>query len=440
MELKTNMKKNIFSIIIIFIILSKCLYSQNSVSGNLTLDEAISLALKNQPLIESAEDNLKAAEAKINEQKSFDYPNVEGNLSYNRLGPVSSIQFGGGSFLLYPANNYNADVSANYTLYDFGKKSALLDLAKSFKLTSAENINFVKNQLSYKTVYLFYSILYLEKSLKVKNDEIKTLEQHLDITQKRVNSGTATDFDVLTVKVRVASAENERTDIQNAINKEKIALRDLLGLPSGQEINLSGELNLITQTTNSDSLLAQAFVQREEMKIAKDENNSLELQKHVASLGDLPKLNIMGDYGIKNGFMPNLNALRGNWVLGVSANIPIFNGFRKDAQVQEAEANLDANSAHISALKRKIKTEVDQSISQLKTSQAQLTTAELQVEQAKQAVQRAKISYENGVITNLDLLDAETSLAKAELLNLRVIYQNVANTYDLKEAIGDVIR
>jgi outer membrane protein len=101
---------------------------------------------------------------------------------------------------------------------------------------------------------------------------------------------------------------------------------------------------------------------------------------------------------------------------------------------------MNANEAQISFLKRKIKTEVDQSISELKSSQAQLSTTELQVEQAKQAVKRAEASYENGAITNLDLLDAETSLSEAELLHLRVVYQNVVNTYDLKEAVGDVIR
>lgn len=440
MELKTNMKKIIFSIISLFMILSSSSYPQNTIDGNLTLDEAIKLALKNQPLIEKAEDEVKAADAKIYGQKSFNYPNVEANLSYNRLGPISSIEFGGSSFLLYPANNYDADIGARYTLYDFGKRNSLLDLVKSFKMTSEEKINYVKNQLSYSTVHLFYSILYLEKSLRVKNDEIKTLEQHLDITQKKVNSGTATDFDVLTTKVRVASAKNEKVDIENAINKEKIALRDLLGLSSDKQINLSGDLTLMPQTTNSDSLLTQAFVQREEIKIAEDARNSLKLQKNVASHGDLPKLNLMANFGFKNGFMPNIDVLRGNWVLGVSADIPIFNGFRKDAQVQEAEANLNANNAQILSLKRKIKTEVDQSISQLKTSQAQLSTTELQVEQAKQAVQRAEASYENGVITNLDLLDAETSLAEAELLHLRVVYQNVVNTYALKEAVGDIVR
>jgi outer membrane protein len=260
------------------------------------------------------------------------------------------------------------------------------------------------------------------------------------VTQKKVNSGTATDFEVLTTKVRVASAENQKVDIENEITKQEISLKSLLGLAVDSPLVLQGDLSLLSMPINNDSLLELAYTQREELKIAQDAQKSIEQQKQVASLSDAPTLNAIASYGLKNGLMPNLDVLRGNWVVGISANIPIFNGNRKDAQIQEAEANLNANDAQISALKRKINMEVQQAISDLETSKAKLKSTQLQVEQASEAVKRAEVSYLNGVITNLDLLDAETSLSEAELLHLRVIFQNVINAYNLKKAVGDVIR
>ncbi len=441
MEKKFDMKNNIIIIVIIAVLsVINTSYSQNSLNGQLTLNKAIQLTLKNQPLINQAKDDVNAAEAKIQEQKSFNYPDINADLSYSRIGPVPAIQFGSESFRLYPGNNYDAHVRARYNIFDFGKKKALLDLTKSFKLTAQEKINYIENNLSYKTVKLFYSILFLEKSLDVKNDQINTLESHLEITQKKVKNGTATDFDVLTTRVRVASAKNQKVDIEDEINKQKIALRSLLGLSSGTPLDLQGDLSLLTQSTNIDSLLAKAYTQREEIRIAKDAQNSIEIQKKVASLGDKPTLNAMVSYGLKNGFMPNIDVLRGNWIVGISANIPIFNGNRKDATVQEAEANLNAADSRISALKREIKTEVQQAVSELNTSRDKLSSTKLQVEQAEQALKRAKTSYENGVITNLDMLDAETSLSEAEFLHLRVIFQNIINTYSLRETAGDVIR
>jgi outer membrane protein len=435
------MKKNIvMAAVIAVIMLTSAVYSQNKFKGNLTLNEAIQLALKNQPLITQAEQEVNAAEAKINEQKSFEYPNVEADISYARIGPIPAIQFGNESFILAPANNYDAHVSAGYNIFDFGRKNALLDLTKSYKLTAQEKTNYIKDKLSYNTTKLFYSILYLEKSLDVKNDQIKALETHLDVIQKKVDSGTATDFEVLTTKVRVASAENQKVDIENEINKQKIALNSLMGLPADTPLDLQGDLSLLSMRVNNDSLLDLAYSQREELKIAQDAQRSIEQQKQVASLSNAPTLNAIASYGLKNGLMPNLDVLRGNWVVGISANIPIFNGNRKDAQIQEADANLNANDAQISALKRKIDMEVQQAVSDLETSKAKLKSTQLQVDQAAEAVKRAEVSYINGVITNLDLLDAETSLSEAKLLHLRVIYQNVVNAYNLKEAIGDVIR
>ncbi len=436
------MRRKIFFIVtaVLSVLLIKTGFPQNTIKDSLNLEQALKLALKNQPLIMQAESEVRAAEAKISEQKSFDYPDVEGELSYSRVGPVPSIVFGSEIFNLFPANNYDAHVSARYQVYDFGKKDALLNLTKSYKVPAEEKINYIKNQLTYKTAQTFYTILFLQQSLDVKNDEIKTLKEHIGTADKRVENGTATDFDVLTTKVRVAAAENQKMDIKNAINKAKILMRALLGLPSDTPVNVSGSLKLPNSIVSKDSLINAALTQREEIKIATDSENSIKLQKEAAALGDKPSLNAFGSFGIKNGYMPNLKVLRGNWVVGLAANVPIFNGYRTDAKVQEAQANLDANDAHLLELERKIKAEVESSLSELNNSRNKLGTTELQVKQAEQALQRAKTQYQNGVITNLDLLDAETSLSEAQLLHLRVVYRNVINTYNVKEAAGDEIR
>ena len=436
------MKRKIYLIVtvVLSILLIQTCFPRDAVKDSLNLEQALKLALKNQPLIMQAESEVRAAEAKISEQKSFDYPSFEGDLSYTRIGPVASIVFGSELFNLYPANNYDAHVSARYQVYDFGKKDALLDLTKSYKVTAEEKINYIKNQITYKTAQTFYTILFLEQSLAVKNEQIKTLEEHIGTANKKVENGTATDFDVLTTKVRVAAAENQKMDIENAINKAKIMMRALLGLSSDAPVNVSGNLELHNKVESKDSLINAALTQREEIKIATDAENSIKLQKQAASLGDKPSLNAIGSFGFKNGYMPNLKVLRGNWVVGLAANIPIFNGYRTDAKVQEAQASLDANDAHLLELERKIKAEVESSLSELNNSRNKLGTTELQVKQAEQAHQRAQTQYQNGVITNLDLLDSETSLSEAKLLHLRVVYQNVINSYNVKEAVGDEIR
>jgi outer membrane protein len=429
------------SIITIVIILFTFIdgYSQQSVKDTINLQQAIKLALTNQPLLKQAIEDVNASEAKIKEQNSFYYPRVNGDLSYTRIGPVPTIQFGGTGFTLAPNNNYDAHISASQLVYDFGKRSALMDLVKSYKLSSEDKLKLIKNNLSFQTVKVFYTILFTEKSIDVKNEQINTLKKHIELTNKKVQSGSATDFDVLTTKVRVASAENQKIDLENNLNKEKIYLKSLLGWPSDKELNLSGNFNIDTTLFNNDSLIEEAFQNRPEMKLAKDAENSAVVSKQVASLTDLPTLNIIASYGFKNGYEPNLDVLRGNWAAGINASIPIFNGNLRDAKVEEAEANLKSSSAKILELERQIRSQVELAAADLNASKSKIQTSELQLKQARDAVSRAEVRYRDGVITNLDLIDAETSLSEAELLRLRVTYENVLNTYSLMEAVGSNI-
>jgi outer membrane protein len=414
-------------------------YSQQAVDDSVTMQQAIKLALTNQPLLKQAASDINAAEAKINEQNSFYYPRVNGDISYARIGPVPTIQFGGIGFTLAPNNNYDAHITASQLVYDFGKRSALVDLVKCYKLSSEDKLKLIKNNLSYQTVQAFYTILFTEKSIKVKDEQINTLKKHIELTNKKVQSGSATDFDVLTTEVRVASAENQKIDLENNLNKEKIYLKSLLGWPSDKELNLSGEFNVDTALINNESLIEEAFQKRPEMKLAKDAENSALVSKQVASLTDKPTLSVIANYGFKNGYEPNLDVLRGNWAAGINASIPIFNGNLRDAKVEEAEANLKSSSAKILELERQIRAQVELAAADLSASKSKIKTSELQVKQARDAVSRAEVRYRDGVITNLDLIDAETSLSEAELLRLRVTYENVINTYSLMEAVGTII-
>ncbi len=415
-------------------------YAQEANQDSISIKQAIKLTLTNQPLLQQAEEQINAAEAKIKEQDSFNYPRVDGSLSYTRIGPIPTIEFGGLGFTLAPPNNYDAHIAASDLIYDFGKRNAFLDLAKSYKLSAEDKVHLVKNSLSYQTIQAFYSILFLEKSVKVKDEQINTLKQHIADANKKVLSGSATDFDVVTTEVRVAAAENQKIDLLNTLSKEKIYLKSLLGWPFGKELNLSGNFSWDSTSINDETLIQEAYQNRPEMKLARDAENSATISKQAASLTDLPTLNVIASYGFKNGYEPNLNVLRGNWAAGINASIPIFNGNLKDAKVEEADATLKSSNAKILELERTIKTQVEEAVTNIKASRSKIKTTAVQVKHAKDALSRAEVRYRDGVITNLDLIDAETSLSEAELLSLRVSYENIINMYSLKEAIGEEIR
>jgi outer membrane protein len=104
--------------------------------------------------------------------------------------------------------------------------------------------------------------------------------------------------------------------------------------------------------------------------------------------------------------------------------------------VDETEAELGSARAHTRDLARRIVTEVWQAAADARASQSKLEAAELQVRQAEEAVAMARVRYRAGVVTNLDVLDAETSLGEAKLVELEARYHVVTSGYALQRAVG----
>jgi outer membrane protein TolC len=424
--------------LLIFLLSIQFIYAQE-VKDSLTIKDAVALTIKNYPLIQLAIESINVAEAKIKEQKSNLYPYVEGEASYTAIGPIPYIYFGNEPFDLAVANNYDAHVSLYHTFYDFGKRDALVDLSKSYKRSAIDNVDYVKSNLAFQTVQTFYSIILLERSIAVKDTDIANLNNHLSFTKKRFETGSATDFDVLTTQVRISNAENQKLDLQNVLKKQIILLKKLTDIPYDSTVNLLGDFSLNYNIISKDSLLAVAMQQRPELKLALDSENSAMIQQNAAGLGSMPSLNVMLSYGLKNGYMPNLDAIRGNWVAGVGVSVPIFDGFRTSANEEEAYASLRVSEEHTAKVKKDIVSEIQQAVEDLKIKIDKVSSTKIQVNYAEESIQRANIQYRNGVATNLDLLDAEDSLAQAKLQYLLAVYDAIISNYNLKQSVGDVI-
>ena len=426
------MKTTLTALIAAFLCLQAS-YGQDS----LTIEQAVQRATGAHPSVEQALQMMQVSEARVLENTISDYPSVAATALYTRLGPVAALSIPMlGDFKLYPENNYDAHIGARYTLYDFGKRDASVGLASSRVEGSEDMIALTKTNLAYQTVRTFYTILVLEKSLQVQDEQIAALEGHLAVTQKKLAAGTTTTFDVLTTKVRVAMAQSQKIDLQNTLARMEAILRQLLSLPPGSPVAIKGELRRYALAFNADSLVHIAFQQRLEAKLAHDAERSAELQMKVASLSDAPSVNLAASYGLKNGFIPNIDVLRGNFVAGMQIEVPVFDGKRTTYQEQESQAALRVEEARSKDVEQQIRSEIEQAIADAKAAVEKLAIAEVQLEQADEAVAVARSRYENGTLTNLDLLDAEAAESAAKLGNLQALYKLIISRYEQRRTIG----
>jgi outer membrane protein len=403
----------------------------------LTVNQAVQRVLEHHPVVTQGNENVRAAEARVLQSASLSYPDVSTEASYTFLGPIAKLAFPGfGEFRLYPADNYDAHVVGRYTVFDFGRIDATVNVAKSRVQSGRDAVELAKSSLAYQTIRVFYSIVYLERSLGVQDEQIEALQQHTLSTNRRVNAGTATNFDVLTTRVRAASAQSQKMDLENALQKQRIVLGQLLGLAPGVQVPIRGDFEIAPLTTPGESLLQGASQRRMEIKLAKDAELAAEFQRDLVTLGDRPSLKANLVYGFKNGLMPNLDVLRGNWVASVKAEVPIFDGWRTDHQKEDAEATMLAEQARRRDVERQVSSDVEQALADLQTATSKIAISMLQVEQAKEAVSIAKSRYETGTVTNLDLLDAQAAESAARLGKLQALYKYVMSKYELQRAVG----
>ncbi len=438
--------KHLFLLTSVIILLSATgiMAQDQSPGDSLTVNQAVERVLASNPSIFQAAHAIDAAKAQVDVSRSSLYPNANISLGYTRIGPVPSIAFPGfGIFQLAPYNNFDEHLAVNDMVYDFGRRQKGIDLAKTQVLSTQDRLQLVRQDLAYQTINTFYAMLFMERSIKVQNDEINTLTQHLLITQKMVAAGTATAFDVLTTQVRVAAAEDQKISLENSLANLEISFRRLLGLPAGAPVNLAGGFSEAPIGLNLDSLLTVAMEERIEIKAANDQIATARAQYNTTSVVDNPSLNVALEYGFKNGYEPNLNAWLGNYVAAVQLQVPIskvvpfFGGYQRQNMEQEFRANIQAAEANKKSVIQQVTASVEKGVADLHSSMDRLQTTDITVQQAETALKLARIRYEAGTITNLDLLDAETAVAQARLERLQALYTYVIGRYELQQAIGE---
>jgi outer membrane protein len=409
--------------------------------GPLTLDQAISAVLARYPSLDAARAEIDAASARAVQSNADRLPQVSGqaDYAYDSLRPYVAFSIAGqppAAIYQNITNSYGASITARQLLTDFGRTDSLVDLARSGKITAQDALESARHQLGYETIQAFYGVILLRNSVGVAREEIVSLEEALRIAQRKFSAGTATKFDVLTTQVRLANARNRLTDTLSSLDKQENSLRQLLCWPLTSPLELSGDFDAEAPAISESEAIADGLVNRPEMKLAADDEKTARLKLDAARDGDRPSLNAQVTGGVADGFVPNLYDNKGYVTAGVSLQVPIFTGKRLTGDRLEADADVRSAEARTQELVNTITTDVANAYSDLKAAKARLESADTLVAQAKEALDLAETRYANGVITNFELLDAQSSFRAAELGRLQARYDCVLARQAVARAAG----
>ncbi|MDP4185343.1 MAG: TolC family protein, partial [Bacteroidota bacterium] len=358
--------------------------------------------------------------------------------SYTRIGPVPSITIPGmGSFTMAPNNNYNLALNYNQAVYDFGKTDKSVAIESENQNLSKQQLEQVKQKLSLLASNSYFSLAYLQEALKIKDEQIRTLKEHLSFVEKKKLTGTATEYEIVSTQVRISNAENQKYDLEASRKIQYAVLNALLGQPDETPIIVQNETNLKLSLPNDQDLISSALNQRDEMKIVHEKGALAQLQYQSAKSQNNPVVSTFVSAGTKNGYVPDLNTLKLNYVAGVGIRIPIYDGARVKNNLRLINSSIQINNLEQEITKRNISSEVVEKQTTLLTSLKKIDHYELQLKQAEKALSLAVVSYKAGALTNLDLLDANTAVSESRLLLLKSKIDYAVGIYNLKAAIGE---
>jgi outer membrane protein TolC len=412
----------------------------------LSVDEAIAKAVSNQPLILQAESSVAAARAKEEQAKSAYLPNVSVTGSYVYLEPQEGIALPLGPPIgllqaaLAPQNVLDFHAGASELIYDFGKRELQVKLAETGVDAAGIGIDQIKTSIAFQTAQVFDSALFLRAEIKVLDEQLATLDQHLQDTEKREETGSSTHYDVLTTQVRLASVKSQRIDAMGQYEKQRIALKELMGLGPAEDFDIRGDFSLATVPSDPQAALSAAMDQRPDLAQSLSSEKQAQLVLSLAKLGHMPTISTQFEAGFKNGILTftntDINSLLFNWDFGLMVSVPVFDGLLTERRSAEADAKLAAARSGTDALRRTVTTQVLQALQDVESSHEQTDNSLAQLDQAQEALNMAKVQYDIGVGTNLEYLDSQTSLELAKLNNLSATYRELLSQLQLEQALG----
>ncbi|HWQ61337.1 MAG TPA: TolC family protein [Negativicutes bacterium] len=400
----------------------------------LSLDESVALALKNNPALKIAESDREKASWTVRENLAGYGPSIGYTHNDKRSQSAPTLLDPNPD----PVNNFNNTVSLSLPLYTGGRVEGLVGQARIGLKVADLSLDKTKQQLKLDATNAYFSLLAKRNLLQVSQDSVDNLTAHLKNVQAQFDVGTVAKSDVLRSEVELANAQQELIKAQNNFDVAVATLNNVIGLPHGTEIKLKEDLKYTQQGVTLDEGISYAMKNRPDV-IAADANiDKAKEGVKVARSGFLPSLSLTGTNNWNDDRFPG--ARNSNWMVGLTTSLTVFDTNLTLSKVKEAEAGLVSASETARQTKDTVALDVRQEYLGMREAEKRIETSKVAVAKAEEDFSIAQVRYNAGVGTNLDVIDAQLALAKAKTNYIQALYDYNTGKAKLDKAMGVAVK
>jgi len=264
--------------------------------------------------------------------------------------------------------------------------------------------------------------------------QVETAQALYQKAEDQLHAGVTPAIDALRAQVEYQSRQQQLIVTTNDYAKQKLALARVIGLPPAQEFTLSDRAPYEPlQALGIEESLQRAYASRSDYQAALEQVNGAQRMRKAATAEYFPTVGVNANYG-DLGVTPGNS--HGTFVVSGSLNVPIFQGGKVRADVLQAEASLRQNEAQLANLRGQIDYEVRTALLDLNAAAQQVEVARSSVDLAQQTLIQARDRFTAGVADNLEVVQAQETVASANENYISSLYAHNLAKVALARAIG----
>lgn len=434
------------------------LYAQQQTEPKrFSLQEAVGYAKSNNYALKSTKLDIKAAEQKVKEVTATGLPNVNaaGSYTHNIKIPVQVFP----NFInaaLPPGSprgpeyieaafgipfTASGSITASQLIFD---GTFLMGLKASKEFVNLSKLNATRNEIETEVAVskAYYLALVMQTNVDLLEKNIDALSKTNAEFEKLSASGLIDKIESDRIKLQLSSLNLQREKVADQQKISMMVLKFQMGMNVNDSIILSDSLQgLYVKKQNFIPSEKADFNRRPEYQLLKQQERLNTLDKKRYQFAYAPSLSGFFTHQ-QNSFGNNFGELGNRWfpgtLWGLNLRIPIFEGFKKQAQIQQTKIALDKNKNDIANLENAIEQEVFIARTTYQRATQQIKLQESNLALAQEVYNRVETKYKNGVGSSLELSTSQNDLETARANYLNTVYDFFVADLELQKALGNI--
>lgn len=471
------------ALVVIALIASTRAQAQQQIGTSFTLEQCIEYALTNSVNAQNAIIDQEIASAKVRETTGLGLPQISGNVSLQhneqlrRFFGLYNDNPAPGQFSFFPItpgavkgdvlaqqspfqlkSSGDAGISISQLLFS-GNYLVGLKASKAYKDLSFKTTSQTREQIVAQVSKAYYSVLINVERVNLFGSNIARLDSLLKSTTALNKNGFAESIDVDRIRV---SYNNLKAEHDNILRLNELGIELLkfqMSYPMDQPLTVVGKIeDLSVETDAATYRVGWDYKSRIDYKILEANHRLQKLNLKNQYAGALPTISGFANLGyftqsndISGLFTTNSkandNAQTGigpdKWygysLFGMTLNMNVFTGFQRQNRIQQEKLTLQKIENGFRSLEQGIDLQIKQASIGFENAIISLTAQKENMELASNVARVTKIKYEQGVGSNLEVVDAENSLRQAQTNYYSALFDAMIAKVDLDKAYGKLI-